>query len=341
MVDILSALAGAITLSPLIAIAWYLAKNPEKIEKWSSMISKGLSSLSIRWEKNTLANDIQTDINSFSQSIDPQNGFLPYKIKIDWVSRKSKEAFIREGKVVVKMRRYGNQARNFLYATIEYTEKGLLPESRHLMDKRVLSALELAFINKLLTERKRFDSRQLFIDEIYEEQAKEGSLIKKYSEAFINLDDKGVFAGVVLPEYSLLGKTGSKEIQNEKIMADTIGFAEMLSRLANKRHGHDVDPNYKGSIISCAIVLIARSETYEEKGLAPYITYINGCVEKGTRCIYVCGIGEKNIYIAQQLRDGYESSKRVKFNSQTTKAFQNSTAIVLKFDVLPVSNKKT
>lgn len=266
MIDLISALVGALTLTPVIAVAIYLIKNPEKVEKWSFLISKGLSSLSIRWEKSALAKDIQSDINSFIQGINSENdGFLPYKLKIDWVSRKSREAFIREGKVVVKMNRYENQARNFLIATVELTDKGLLPESKHLIDKRVLSALELAFINKLLTEKSRFDSKQLFIDEIYDSQAKEGSLVEKYSKAFINLDSKGMFESIVLPEYFTLGKGFQKEIQNEKVMADTIGFAEMLSRLANKRQGQKVDPNYNGSVLSCAIVLIARSETYDER----------------------------------------------------------------------------
>jgi len=339
MFDWITALFTSIPWLVVVGFLIYFAKNPEKVEKWASILARTFSFVSLRIEKSGLAKDIQSDINSFVKSYDlgKDKRVLPYRVKIDWISKTSREAFIRDGKVVIKMQRHENQARNFLYAVLDWVDVGLIPESRHLLDKRVLTAIDLSFVNKVLTEKKRHDSKQLFIDEIYESKAKKGSMIERYTAAFSRLDKRGLFVGVVLPEYSILGKNLGNEIPSSNLKLETIGFAEMLEKLSRKPHGEDVSPKYDGENIKCAIVLIARSETYDMRGLSPYLGFINKCCEGGTRSIYVCGIGDRNISIARKTRDAYEGSKKIHFVSDTIHPIDNNKAIVIRFEAHSLS----
>lgn len=315
MLDWLTALIASIPWILIVGLLVYFVKNPEKVEKWSSIITKSISWIGSKWEKASVAQDIQADINGFAKTTNAgmTNPILPYGVKINWVATTSREAFVKEGKVVVKMQKHDNQARNFLYALMEWTNRGLAPESRYLIDKTVLRAIDFAFMSKVLTETKRHDSKQLFIDEFFESEAKSGSLLERYCTAFSRLDKIGLFTGVVLPEYPSIGRRFGSVIPNEKVRFETTQLAEMLEKLSRKKSGEDVSPNYKGENIGCSIVLIARPEVYSVMGLSPYLNFINKCCESGIFSFYVCAIGDANASIGRKVKDAFENSRKIHF----------------------------
>jgi hypothetical protein len=338
--DWLTLLVISVPWASVVVLLIFFLKHPEKAEKWGTIIARTLSYVSFRWEKTAVARDIQADINSFVKDTNSQakDAILPYGIKVNWVSKTTREAFIRKGKVIVKMQHHSNSARNFLYATIEWTKKAVLPASRQFLDKTVLRAIDFACVNKVLTEKKRHDVRQLFVDEIYEPEAKKGSLLEKYCEVFNKLDGRGVFTGVVLPEFISLGKRLGATMPNEKIRFETIGFMSMLEKLSRKKHGEDVYPSYVSENMKCSIVLIARQETYFLYGLSPYLGYINKCCAQGTHSIYVCGIGSDNISIIKRIKDSYESSKKMTIVAERLLSIRGGRTMVLELEVNPVES---
>jgi hypothetical protein len=320
-----------VTSIPWAILLIYFVKHPEKAEKWYSIIARSLSFLSLKLEKSGVARDIQSDINSFIKHISPQvrESILPYGVKIKWIKSITREAFVKEGKVIIKMRYHKNQAKNFLYAILEWVTKGLIPDARHLLDKTVLRAAELVFINHVLTRKKRHDVKQLFLDEIYEPEVTKGSLLERYCHTFNNLNSRGLFIGVALQEFSSLGRRMGSILPDKKITLETIGFMNMLEKLSKKPPGEDVSPDFNGEIIKCSIVLIAKQETYLLHGLLPYLSWINGCIEKGIRSFYVCAIGDANIAIVRKIRDAYEESKKISIISENIYPLNGNRTIVL------------
>jgi len=309
----------------------YFIKNPEKAEKWSSIIARFFSFLSSRIEKISVARDIQSDINSFAKKLrfGMDGSMVPYGVKVNWVKSTTRDAFVRDGKVVIKMEHHENQARNFLYALIEWVNKGLIPQSRHLLDKSILQALDFTFINKALSESKRHDSRQIFLDEIFEPRVAEGSLVHRYCSILGRLDQIGLFVGIVLPEYASLGKKLGPVMPDEKIRLETVYFFNMLEKLARKKAGQDVSPSYVGEYINCYIVLIAKTEKYALFGLDPYLNFINKCCQEGARSFYVCAIGDPNISIVRKIRDSYEKSRKLSLTWEKVQSLGSTRSIVL------------
>jgi hypothetical protein len=328
----------SIPWAAVVSLLIYFIKNPEKAEKWYSLIAGAFSFLGLRLEKSSVARDIQSDINSFTKDYNDKNGIstLPYGVKIEWVSETTRESFVKDGKVVVKMKHHTNRARNFLYGAMDWANKGAIPEGRQFLHKKVLKALDFTLVYKLLTDKKRYDSRQLFLDEIYDKEAPEGSLVNTYSVAFNKLDENGIFMGVVLPEYTSFGKKMGNSIPNKKHFAETIGFATMLEKLSRKASGVDVSPEYKGEHINCSICLVARPDKFALQGLEPYLAYINHCVKEGVESIYVCAIGETNIANARSICNAYEKSKNLSFVSERIQPMGKNRAIVLHFRNLNV-----
>ena len=329
--DWITVLLTSLPWAALAGLLVYFIKNPEKAEKWGSLIARFFSFLSLRLEKFGVARDIQADINSFAKKLRSgmDVGVIPYGVKVSWTKTTSRDAFVRDGKVVIKMEHHENQARNFLYALVEWVNKGLIPESRHLLDKPILQAIDFTFINKALNERKRHDSKQIFLDEIFELQAPKGSLVGRYCSVLSRLDQSGLFVGVVLPEYTALGRRLGSEMRNESIRLETVYFFKMLERLAKRKPGQDINPSYVGEYISCHIVLIARTETYALYGLDPYLSFINKCCQKGARSFYVCAIGDPNVSVVKRIRDAYERSRRLSCIWEKVQTVGSMRSIVL------------
>ena len=322
----------SILWAPIVGLLVYFIRNPEKAEKWYSIIARSLSFLSLKLEKSGVAKDIQADINSFAKEVNSQTEepILPYGVKIDWVSSTTPESFVKKGNVIVRMRHHENQAKNFLYATLEWTSKGLIPEARNLLDKTVLRAVDLFFISNFLTKKKRFDVKQVFFDVIYEPEVKKGSLLERYCNVFNNLEKTGCFAGIVLPEFSSLGRRMRSVLPDQKVKLETIGFINMLEKLSRKPPGEDVSPTYKGENIKCSIVLIARQDTYLMRGLAPYLNWINKCCNRGICSFYVCAIGDPNIKIVKKIRDAYGESKKISSVAESIFPLDGNRAVVLR-----------
>jgi hypothetical protein len=331
MFDWQTFLITSIPWAIVVGLLIYFIKNPEKAEKWYSIIARGLSFISLKLEKSGVARDIQSDINSFTKNINSKtkHPVLAYGVKVKWISGTTREAFVKKGKVIVKMQHHKNQAKNFLYTTMDWVSKSLIPEGRHLIDKTVLRALDFACINKVLVEKKRHDVRQLFLDEFYETEVTKGSLLEKYCSVFDKLDETGLFVGVVLPEFSSLGRRTGSVMPNERIRLETIGFTGMLEKLSRKLHGEDVSPDYNGENIKCSIVLIAKQEKYLMHGLSPYLNWINKCCADGIRSIYVSAIGDANISIVRKIQDSYAESKKISVVSAETHSLNGKKAMVL------------
>lgn len=333
---------ASIPWAVVVGLLVYFIKNPEKAEKWYSMIARSLSFVSLKLEKSGVAKDIQSDVNSFAKEVNSQvkEPIVPYGVKIKWTSSTTRESFVKEGKVIVRMHHHKNQAKNFLYATLEWVGRGLIPEARHLLDKTVVRSVDLFFISNFLTNKKKYDVRQLFLDEIYEPEVTKGSLLERYCRTFSRLNNKGLFAGVVLQEFSSLGKRIGSAIPDKKLRLETIGFMNMLEKLARKPRGEDVNPNYIGENINCSIVLIAKHETYFMHGLSPYLGWINKCCEEGVCSFYVCAIGDPNIVIVRKIRDAYEQSKKISVVSENVFPLNGNRAIVLYMEAV-VQPKET
>ena len=152
-------LTFGVTATPLTILIIYFIKNPEKAEKWGSIIARVFSRASSAAEKRSVSGDIQSEINSFAKSIDGRidSSIFPYGIKIKWEEPTDAQydSFVNGENVVVRLKHHSNQAWNFALTTMAYVESGFLPNLRPHFDGTVSEALNLATTQKIICERKR------------------------------------------------------------------------------------------------------------------------------------------------------------------------------------------
>lgn len=322
MVDWLTVIGTSIPWASLVGLLIYIFKNPEKAEKWYSIIMKVYSHFSERGELAHVASDIQSDINLFSKTISSEidENILPYGIKIDWMKQTTRESFIEGDEVVVRMKHHNNQARNFLNASIAYVHSGLIPHARPHIDEKVLMSADFTVVKKILTEKKRHSALQIFYNEVLEPEIEKETNIDKYCKIMDGLDEEGLFDILLLRELSNLGidvysKTPSKEVKEE-----TRRFVEFLEKIVTKKPGVDINPTFEGDRIRTSIVLIARPEVYWSKGIVPYLKWIRKCINKDIKSVYVCARGPLNTSIAKRVPIPLEESSEVrKISEKETK----------------------
>jgi hypothetical protein len=310
MVDWLTVFYTSIPWATLLLVLLYIFKNPEKAEKWYSILARVGSYFSEKSERAHVASDIQSDINLFSKTVNLEayEPLMPDGIKIEWVKGKmTREAFLRDNKVIVRMNHHRNQARNFLNAALSYVTTGLISYARHHLDSIVLRALDFTMVRKILTENKRNTALQLFYEEVYEPEKTREPSIEKYHSTMDALDEQGLLTRLLLREFSDLGLKMYQRAPNDAVKEETRRFVEFLDKIATKEPRVDVPLDFEGDKIRSSIILIARPEIRRQKRITPYITQILKCVKNGANTIYVCARG-KSVPIAKDVAKAFEDS---------------------------------
>ena len=325
-------LTSSVWIVIVIILFYKLYQEPEKLEKWASFLNRLLSWVGLEYEKRGVAGDIQADIRKTSRLINSQvpKELLPYGLKIKWIDKETRNAFVKNKKVVVRMQHHRNQAKNFMYATLSYAEFGLIPQAKVYIETHIARAIELIFTNKVFTDNKRYDVRQIFLDEIFNPETQSSSTLERYCNVMDGLEKKGNFTRIALKEFSELVDRVSSDIPRKEIIDETVGFTKVLERLSRKRRDKDIYPDYNGKFIKCSIVLVARPETYLLRGIQPWLNLINNLSKKGINTFYVSAIGDENISIAQEVANAYGESKEIKIISKDTYSIRgNGKAICI------------
>lgn len=116
-VDWLTVIYASIPWATVLSLILYFVKNPEKAEKWYSILTRSVSNWSQRAERATVASDIQSDIALFSKNMNEKAGnpVLPDGVKIEWESGEmTREAFLRGDQMIIRMSHHRKQAETSL-----------------------------------------------------------------------------------------------------------------------------------------------------------------------------------------------------------------------------------
>jgi len=291
-----------------ITLLVYLLLHPEVAEKWGAVINSLISKISKGAERRSVALDIQGRLNSFSKSLNSEvAGIIPYGVQIEWViGEVSKESFLRENKIILRLGYHTNQDDNVIRAVLEYIAGGMLSSSRPHADETVMKAVDLISTKKFL-EKERKTALPYFYTEIMNPYRRSNSDLDKFVQIANDLDEAGYFGRILLKELQILGVSRELSLPEEKAKEDTRRFMDFLDRkVLKKRTRIDVSPTFVSDSISLSIVYVGITDNID-----PQINWINTCIIKGIDRVYVCARGAYNISLVKKLRDRLGSSKKL------------------------------
>lgn len=297
----------------VIALLIYFLRNPEKAQKWASLVYRLTAWTSHRIERKSVASDIEGRIKSFSKRINSSAKVvaIPHEPKIEWVEETSRDAFLSGNEIIVKMDYHKNQDKNFVNAAIAYTPKALIPFSRPYVDKKIVKSIDLTVIRKLIVEEKS-SAMDYFLSEILiPEVEKEPELETCYS-IMQAIDGNGLFDTVLLHEFSELGRKMNLGPTNQKVIKESKAFVELLNGIATKEPGKDVNLELEGDTIRNSFVLIGRPEKVGVLGSGPYVGHVvMRCLPRHIHTVYILGTGFRNIKVGRDVVKFLKMAKKV------------------------------
>lgn len=280
-----------------LGILIYYVFFPEKAEKFTALIFKFLKLFWKGAEKKFIAHDIQGRVNDFVNNHLKKEikGFDPPNIKLIWAEEnQDRKTFLKDGKIIVRMRKSENQNENFVNATMIFISESLLVKTKRYISPRQRDSLDL-FVAKKLFEKEKRELMIQFVDD-YLYKGTSDTKIREYFDKYHLLETAGVFFPVFIQEMNFLGEKVFAGGKNPKIYDEVHGLVEFLNSYIGRKEGEDIETEFEGNFCKFGMMIVGKKQKIQEKGIEPYSNFIKILQTKGIETIYLFGsLSKENI----------------------------------------------
>jgi transcription antitermination factor NusA-like protein len=278
----------------------YLFLYPDKYEHLAAIFyqilhgaSWYLPKIKGKFDRRAVTSSIQDTVNGVGERLNKEApDILPHALKIEWVQSESPDAFIKDGKAVVRLKHYANQDRNIVDATLLYLKVDLLPRAKNCLDKTLRKSCECKVAAQIFAVRRDTGAYDYFVENELTPAISSDAKFEQDLQMLDDIDSIGFLTRVFLEEVKQTGEKLLGALPKPAIQEELRDFAEFLQTIANKGEDEDVPLTFKGAKVKVAVVLVAKRETIETYGIDPYIRRISRNVREGYETIYISGWGE-------------------------------------------------
>jgi len=314
--EIVALLYGA---SPLVLVLFYFLLFPEKVEKWSALIWRGLNACGgfLKFaHKRYLKHDLQGRVNDFVRGLRkriPEIG--DEKLKIEWIDPNvDRESFIADGSVVLRLRRDDPQDHNFVHGAYHYVSGAFLRKAKRYLSENQRGAIDIFVCLKLL-ESEKPSVVVYFLDQYAHPQATKPK-IRELLDKFEILHRVGYYFPVFLQELHILGDKIFGKLKKASIEAEVTALVNFLEKVVNRKVGEEIDLNFEGTYCKVGVVIVGKAGTVHLEGSKPYVRYLSKLGSGNIDTIYmVSPIYNKEfvIGICDQVKNTYTVLRKDSF----------------------------
>jgi hypothetical protein len=261
----------------LVLAITYVLTMPEKAQTVAGWFWSLVSALTKRGDRKAVALRVQGHVNASTKHLARHipDGIIEGKLKLRWSTSEEAQAYLRDGDVVVFMKRSKHHEENVARALMIYLPRAVLSRARRYLDQPTAAAVDLTLAKIILGTS---TASQGVLDVFYGQHldlACEGDAnLNKLVTELDEIDLHGWLLRVLLPEYRRLGNAMHPAQPDVRCQADTAAFARWLHRVASREPGDMTIPlSYDGSQIRVAMVFVASRERLEREGIDPYRKY--------------------------------------------------------------------
>lgn len=213
-------------------------------------------------------------------------------LKVSWVNEENLKTKLLEGKAIIKLKFDNDNTRNIVKATTIYVKDAFLIHAKNYISPSFRNALDFSVTKKILLQIADKNKAQLITHFIDENSSHEPDVFEK-CERIEEIDDNGLFTRILLRELNsfgnnLLGRTQKTEYANE-----AEEFLKFIRNIATRDFDDDTPLTFPKTNINIGVVLVAKSETYHNYGVAPYLRRIKLGLTQGIKTFYLLARSEK------------------------------------------------
>lgn len=245
--------------------------------------------------RSFIGNKYESKLESAAKNINLELGvdYLPTNCKINWVKDTTRECFIKEGNVVVKLSYKEDKNKNLANAVVGFLHKGLLQNARTYVSPDIARSSELLVAKKFIIKCDNADSLRYFVEDILNPILGEDEQLRECIETLDILDSKGMFMQLFLPELLEYGyKLYPHKTLNTELHKETKSLLEFLYTVASRKLGEEVELGYISKFFNFRIMIIGKSNKLGVS-IDPYIVAVKGIIREGYKKIYMLSEGSK------------------------------------------------
>lgn len=292
--------------SGLFALLLLLLLWPEKIEKWSALLWKLLDKLRILCgvaHKRYVKHDIQGRVNDFTKRLAQEiPTFRSLGINIEWITGStSRQSFIDDGKVVVRLKREDDNNYNFVQASMLFISQSLLLKAKRYISKSQKEAADL-FTGMKLFQSEKDEVVDVFISEwLFPKIGGSDTKVANYFSRYEVIDRAGLFFPVYIQELNFLGEKVFGKRRDQRIMHEVDELIRFLEGYAERVVGQDMEPYLEKAHCRCAIMIIGKAfKVKVQKAVEPYVNHIKGTlIPAAVETVYIMGPVENQGFIQE------------------------------------------
>ena len=285
--------------------------NVENLFLLKGAICQFFSSFSTKAHKGAISNKVRGTILKSSKTILKDNGnIIPLDLKIEWVTSEEKDTFIKNGRVIVRMKQSANPHENLVVATSEYINSGLLPNEREYLDRGIMDASSVLLLRKIIASSGSHSLSYLDNNYITPKFEADNELKETYND-LVRVDKNGMFIGVLLNEYQKAATKIYGEIPDEELIAESREFMRFLHKIAFNAITDVNQLDFNRDHFKVSVFLASRDITLNKHGISGIARKALEQIEQGIETIYIFGLGRK-IDVARDI--AHELSKDMRIN---------------------------
>lgn len=326
---------------------------PEKIEKWSALLWKGLHLLHIGIKsahKTYVKHDLQGRVNDFVRRLKKHVPSLDSeKLRIEWVNQAAtRESFIADGHIVLRLHRDDPYDYNFVHGAYLYISGSLLSKAKRYLAVTQKEALDLYVCSKVI-EQEKPAIVGIFLDAYMHPKTKnKTSKITEYLDDFAIIDNAKLFFPIFMQELQYLGDKVFGRRQDEQIRTEVNDLILFLRPVATRKVGDENELRFAGAYCRFGIVIIGRKMILTQS-IRPYVNYIQReIVDKNAETIYIIGAminRSKMLMVCKVFDEKYEIAKEAAdicpLNFHDHQEVSRTCFLILRKRALPIVRPST
>jgi len=286
--------AGGVSVTAVVLFLFFLwIKYPDNVKIVLSQIWYGLSFIFKQWAgrkyvKTHLEGTLGKRIEEINKEV---CGLDADKIKIVMLQTKTREAFIKDRILVIRLQRKENHDENLVNIAVLYTESCLYKKLELHLNNEQKHSINL-YTAKSLLKNRGGSALQFLHKNYYLPIAKGNEKIQRYFEKLEKVDNKGLFYSVFVQEMVFLGNKAYFKRKPEGINEEINKFIDFLETFAERARGEmEVEKTFNGVNIKMAFVLVALREKRELGKQDNYVYYVKNLMQNGIESYYLLGRG--------------------------------------------------
>ncbi len=303
-----------------VSVIAYLITHPTKLEKLIALIYKYAKLVIKSAEYKYIQYDIQGKVNDFTAELKKKVPNLnPIKVKLEWIdSTKSREEFIKDDKLVIRMHKSDNQVKNIINGTFSFVSYALLRKAKSYIAKYQKDSIDL-FVSYKLLEKEKVELLDEFVQE-YLKSGMEREKVADFYDKYYDIDKVGIFFPILLTELTFLGeKVFGKKRDNERIHKEVRDLVNLLYKYAHRKLDERMTTDFEREYCKFAIRIIGKKFTVKSSGERVYINHLKQiCGSYET--IYLLGGIENKDFINKVVKKCLEEIDFNVFKDYTFKA---------------------